>query len=126
VRAMFRPLLFAGTALAAACGTTVDDRPTTIENVTSSVLVPNCANAQCHSAFKQAAGYAFDTVENFLASGADIIVSKGDPDASLLYLVLVSPGGENQLPRMPYDQPLPDADVKFIRTWISEGADGIP
>ncbi|MBX3159406.1 MAG: hypothetical protein KF773_25775 [Deltaproteobacteria bacterium] len=115
---------FAGTAVLAACGTTDDDRPTTIEYVVSSVLAPNCANAQCHSAFRQVKGYAFDTPEHLKASG-DVLVTKGEPELSSLYLVLTPEGVAMGFPQMPYDQPLPNADIELVRRWIAEGADGL-
>jgi hypothetical protein len=119
-------LLLGAVAALSACGTATDDRPTTLENVTSSVLAPNCANAQCHSSFRQVKGYVFDTAEHTKVSiEQNGLVAPSDPDASLLYLVLVSPGGENASPRMPYDQPLPDVDVALIRRWIAEGAEGL-
>ena len=123
---MQRTLAIAVAAALAACGTATDDRPTTLENITSSVLAPNCANAQCHSAFRQIRGYAFDSVEHAKTTiEMNGLVAPSDPDASLLFLVLVSPGGDGNTPRMPYDQPLADADVQLIRRWIAEGADGI-
>jgi hypothetical protein len=123
---MQRTLAIAVSATLAACGTATDDRPTTLENVTSSILAPNCANAQCHSAFRQVRGYAFDSVEHAKTTiELNGLVAPSDPDASLLYLVLISPGGEGQTPRMPYDQPMPDADIQLIKRWIAEGADGI-
>src|SRR5688572_18619022 len=116
-----------GEGAAAVC--TGDDRPATIEYVTATILKPSCANAQCHSAFANASGYRFDTVEHVQQSALVVDPSLIVPmtsDASLLYLVLIrssdEPGG---LPRMPYDQPLPAGDIALIRRWIDEGADGL-
>lgn len=105
----------------AGCGTEVDDRPPTLEYVTESILAPSCGNAQCHSTFRRADGYVFDTVDATRATIADNfgLISVDDPDASLMMVVLT-----RAVDRMPYDQPLPDPDIAFIRRWMAEGAEG--
>ena len=114
----------------AACGQATDDRPASLEYITEAILVPYCANAQCHSAFKHAGvpnseGYAFDTVENArIACTTGGLVAVGDPDGSFLIDVLTRPGA-NKAARMPYDAPLPDVDLALIKTWIRQGADGL-
>ncbi|MEJ7597675.1 MAG: c-type cytochrome domain-containing protein [Kofleriaceae bacterium] len=103
------------------CGTTDDDRPQTLENVTLAILSPSCGNAQCHSSFRQADGYAFDTVaaaKKSIEQGG--LVVEGDGETSQLYIVL-----RRTVDRMPYDQPLPEPDIQFIKTWIDNGADGV-
>jgi len=144
---MIRLLCLAtATAMVAGCGTidcdentftcTGDDRPATLEYVTETILRPNCANAQCHSEFRYAGyltPYRFDTLDHTAQSISDgflVDTSGFDPDVSLLYGVLVrdtldTPIGGSYFPRMPYDQPLPVADIALIRRWISEGADGL-
>jgi hypothetical protein len=106
-----------------------DDRPATLEYVTTTILRPNCANAQCHSSFANTFDYRFDTVEHAqqsMVSPTAQLVFPGDPDASLLYLVLVRPTQEDgTAPRMPYDQPLPGSEIALIKRWIQEGADGL-
>jgi hypothetical protein len=138
---MLRLFLVASLALVGGCaevecegeGTAImcsdDDRPATIEYVTATVLRPACANAQCHSAFRNAYGYRFDTVEHVIQSATIInpfLVTPGDADASLLYLVLVRSNVDGNFPRMPYDQPLPAPDIFLVKRWIDEGADGLP
>lgn len=111
-----------------ACGMSEDDRPATLEYVTAAVLAPSCGNAQCHSSFRRAEDLAFDTVEATRATIAryDALVTPGDPETSSLYLVLISPGGDDAVfPRMPYDQPMPDADIELVRRWIEGGARGL-
>jgi hypothetical protein len=118
---MYRALLlFAITAVG--CGTTDDDRPPTLEYVTEAVLAPSCGNAQCHSSFRRADGYVFDTVDATRATMTRNpgLVSTSDPDASLMMIVLT-----RQVDRMPYDQPLPEPDIAFIRRWMFEGAEGL-
>jgi len=110
-----------------ACGVDEDDRPKTLEYVTAAVLAPNCGNAQCHSSFRRAEDYAFDTIEETritIQTYAGLVIA-GDAESSLLYRVLVSDGGENQVPRMPYDQPMADKDVRLIYDWIDRGAAGV-
>ena len=109
-----------------ACGQLDDDRPATLEYVTAAVLVPYCGNAQCHSSLTRADNYVLDTVEDARETINRFgLVTPNEPESSLLYLVLISPGGDNALPRMPYDQPMPDADVALIRRWIEQGAPGL-
>jgi hypothetical protein len=118
-------LVVAALALAA-CGTSNDDRPATLEYVTVAILQPSCGNAQCHSSFRRAEDYAFDTVEEARDSISTYqLLVPGDPDGSLIYQVLISPGGDGNIPRMPYDQPLADADVALIHDWIMAGAPGL-
>src|SRR5882762_7212650 len=112
-------LVFVAVAVAlAACGQATDDRPTSLEYITDAILVPNCANAQCHSAFKHAGipnseGYAFDTVDNSRAAcTTGGLVAVGDPEGSYLITVLTRPGA-NKAARMPYDEPLPDVDIEL-------------
>jgi hypothetical protein len=112
----------------AACGSEYQ-RPRSVEYVTQTILAPSCGNAQCHSQFRNASGFAFDTVENAqksLTSGLIGSISLnslnepvGDPEATLLVNVLT-----RTLDRMPYDQPLPDAEIELIRDWIEYGAPG--
>lgn len=98
---------------------TDDDRPATIEYITTTILKPSCANAQCHSAFSAAAGYRLDTVEHVRQAG-DFLVTPNDSGLSQLYLVLI-----REEDRMPYDQPLPGPDIALIQRWIDTGADGL-
>jgi hypothetical protein len=105
-----------------------DDRPATIEYVTTTIFKPSCANAQCHSAFANASGYRFDTVEHVQQSALIVnqqLVVPAEPDLSLLYLVLIREAMDGSFPRMPYDQPLPAGDIALVRRWIAEGADGL-
>jgi len=111
-----------------------DDRPATLEYVQATILRPACSNAQCHSAFANAgpegsSGYDFDSVETANGSLQNIVVP-GDSRASFLFTVLVRPGGDDPTTgiyaaRMPYDQPLPDAEISLIARWIDEGAVGL-
>jgi hypothetical protein len=120
---MHRTVL-AAALLLAACGVdpSEDDRPRTLHYVTSAVLKPYCAAAQCHSTFRQVKERAYDTVratcETLLTQG-DVI--PGDPDGSFIDQVLVRVQN-----RMPYDQPMPNVDRALLRDWILIGAPGLP
>lgn len=113
----------------AACGTENDQRPRSVQYITEAILAPYCGNAQCHSSFRNAQGYTFDTVEKAQLSltgglvGNIILNGRQEPEgegaSSFLYTVLTRP-----VDRMPYDQPLPDADLELIERWIDFGAPG--
>jgi hypothetical protein len=150
---MIRLLMLAvTTGVVAGCGTIEcndtdftcdgDNRPSTLEYVTETVLRPYCANGACHSAFTFAGTgdthYRFDTVDHTRQSilhpnpddptneFAAPIVFPGDAENSLLFLVLTrDTGPSGEAPRMPYDQPLPTSEIALIKRWINEGADGL-
>ncbi len=106
-----------------------DDRPLTLEYVVVTVLRPSCANAQCHSSFKFELEYRFDTVEHAqqsLAGENGNLVIPNDAESSLLFNVLIrETQSDGTAPRMPYDQPLPTAEIALIKQWIDAGADGL-
>jgi hypothetical protein len=120
-------------AALAACGTTTDDRPRTIEYVTEAILAPTCGQAQCHSSFRQARNDVFDTVVNarrsLVVNGLITFDSNQyNPDnpASAQLIVWITQTDPNGLGigRMPYDQPMPNEDVAFLERYIQEGAPG--
>jgi hypothetical protein len=115
---MYRLVLGAAVAMTA-CNQTDNDRPATLEYITEAILQPSCSQATCHSSYRRELGYAFDTVDEARKS-MDGIVVPGDPDASLLYNVLVRP-----VKRMPYDAPLADKNIELIQKWIQDGAEGL-
>jgi hypothetical protein len=114
---------------AGACGV-ADDRPPTLEYITQTIFAPTCASAECHSAFKMEVGDQFDTVEATRRSIVNnVLVDTLQPTASVLYgsittgyPSLLNPGSGNI--RMPFDAPMPDADVALILRWIQDGAHG--
>lgn len=127
-----RRLVLIGVLLGAAsgaCGAT-DDRPRTLAYITDTILAPTCAAAQCHSAFKRQVGDQFDTVEATRVSMvANNLVDTAAPTASFLYRSITT-GVTSMLDpqsgtvRMPFDAPMPDADVQLILAWIEDGAPG--
>ena len=124
-----------GLALAlAACGTTTDDRPRTIEYVTEAILAPTCGQPQCHSTFRQARGDVFDTVamarRSLIVNGLISFdsIPQYDPakpeKAQLIqWITQTDPLGLG-IGRMPYDSPMPNEDVNFLELYIKEGAPG--
>lgn len=113
--------------VAAGCGSETDDRPATLSFITETILKPACANAECHSSFKFEQGYSFSTVAEARTT------FQGDP--TLAGLDQIGSGQQPLIenltieteaaPRMPYDQPLPNADVALIQTWLDRGLPGI-
>jgi hypothetical protein len=124
------PLLI-GLLAVGGCGST-DDRPRTLEYITDTILAPTCAVAECHSAFKMEVGDQFDTVKaarrSMVANGLLNYSSDEGPAGSTLILSMTV-GVPSLLDpptrvRMPYDGPMPDADIALIEAWIAEGAHG--
>lgn len=131
-RAMQR-LVLAGALVAGACGSAADDRPPTLDFITETILAPSCAVAQCHSAFRREIGDQFDTPEATRRSivANQLVVAEDQTDPAGAYLVrsltvgvqsLLDP--DRGLVRMPYDAPLPDADIDLIERWIGDGFPG--
>ena len=120
--------------VASACGTATDDRPATLEYITETVLAPSCATAECHSAFKRQVGDEFDTpaatrrtivANQLVAYPADVV----DPAGAFLITTLTVGSPSILYPnsgnvRMPYDAPMPDADIQLIKKWIGDGVPG--
>ena len=118
----------------AACGTSTDDRPATLQYITEAVLAPDCGSAPCHSTFTQQVGDVFDTIKGARKSMVDngLVVYPDDTanpmQARLVQAVTVglpsilAPGSGNI--RMPYDAPMPTEDIQLIKRWIASGALG--
>ncbi|HEX7838362.1 MAG TPA: hypothetical protein VF469_12895 [Kofleriaceae bacterium] len=124
-------LVLIGALFAGACGMT-DDRPRTLAYITDTILAPTCASAECHSAFKRQVGDEFDTVDatrrSIVTNGLVLPDDVAVPQGSLLIQTLTV-GARSILDpksglnvRMPYDAPMPDADIDLIKAWIAEGA----
>jgi len=118
-----------------ACGTTDDDRPATLRYITSSILAPSCGAAQCHSTFTQQNGDVFDTVvaarQSIHRYGLALPSDASDPaNAELIHWVTDDqPFGRRDrngdiIGRMPFDAPLPNADIDLMKKWIAEGVVG--
>jgi len=106
-----------GSLLGAACGTSPDDRPATLEVVSLAVLAPTCGTVACHSSTTNVEGYAFDTLDGARAA-LRRLVRAGAPEQSKLLEVITSR-------QMPPDAPMADQDVALIEQWIAGGAEGL-
>lgn len=108
----------AAISLVAACGTTPDQRPLTLEVVTIEVLAPSCGQVQCHSTTTMAENRAFDTIEASRASLIDMNVDSADFFGGELFEVL---DGVNDRERMPFDAPLAEQDYDLLKAWVAAG-----
>ncbi|MCX5747582.1 MAG: hypothetical protein NT062_34385 [Proteobacteria bacterium] len=120
-----------------ACGVeTADDRPHTLEYISATILEPSCGTAACHSSFRQAARRAsdasaavplvFDSVEHARATfqrDSQLIDNVASDLAPTLYINLTVEYLDAT--RMPLDQPLPNADVELLRSWVLDGGPGV-
>jgi hypothetical protein len=131
-------LAFAAMATAlAACGTSNDDRPLTVEYVTAAVLQPMCGAAQCHSTFAQNQGVVLDNIGGVRtamvgSSGAGLIrfdsmphYDPGDPLHSdlIAWVTQTDPFGRG-IGRMPLDQPMANEDITLLAKWVQASAPG--
>ena len=122
---MHRTVVAAAVLLLAACGLdpSEDERPRTLDYITSAILKPSCGVAQCHSSFRNQEKRSYGTVEEtcktIFANDGDVVPT--DSSASKMYTVLT-----RLIDRMPYDQPLPEVDQALIKNWIDRGAPGLP
>ncbi len=107
----------------AACGTSDDERPRNLDYITEAILAPSCGTAQCHSTFKQADGFVFDTIDGARTTFQNDIQLFGfeETPGLIFNLTLEQPNA----PRMPYDAPLPDVDIALIEEWMKAGAPGV-
>jgi hypothetical protein len=104
---------------AAGCGSQGDDRPATWEYISTAIVQPNCATANCHSNLAQSSGVELDRINR----GYDALISRffvipGHPEDSSLMLLLNGQGSR----RMPPDFPLAQQDIDLIAQWITNGA----
>lgn len=104
----------------AACGTTPDSRPPTVEVISLEILAPTCGQVQCHSTSTNTKGWAFDTLEDSIISLREMDV-KAHPDNNELTRVVFTTGGDI----MPPDSPLAQDDKDLIRAWLDAGAMGL-
>jgi hypothetical protein len=115
-------MILATIALAAACGSTPDERPLTLEVVSLEVLAPSCGQVQCHSTTTRTEDLAFDTVE--AASESLVQMNVDDPVffGGQLFEVLDGTNGVS----MPFDAPLARQDYDLLAAWIAAGTPNLP
>jgi hypothetical protein len=124
-------------ALAAACGTSIDDRPLENAYLTTAIFAPTCGTSTCHSSFRRAGDRVFDTPEatrhslvssRLLAFDSDRNDFEDPWNASLIVWITQIDPFEAGIGRMPYDAPMPNKDIELLVEWISHeeygGANG--
>lgn len=111
----------------AGCGSATDDRPPRWPFISAAIMEPSCATVNCHSKITHqggvdlssaAAGYQALAAPAPFPNGKPAYVIPGDPQDSTLISLLNAVGST----RMPPDNPLSQADIQLIETWISQGA----
>jgi hypothetical protein len=113
---MAMPLVIAG------CGQSADDRPATWSYISTTIVQPNCATANCHATITQRANIDLSTMQR----GYDSLVlpvgmgyaRSGNPNSPLLQVLRAI----DYTRRMPPDFALPNADIDLIERWILDGA----
>jgi hypothetical protein len=116
-----RRILLAALAAVAVvgCGGTTDDRPQQWSFISPAITEPSCATVNCHSAIAQKAGVDLhDRAAGYATLAGRGFVDTANPDASAVILLMKGVGSL----RMPPDEPLPEADIDLIRSWIAHGA----
>ena len=127
IRVVPTAVLAAGCALLlTACPGAIDPTLTAIQE---EVFGPSCAQGGCHAGSDPAADLdlrsaeaAYEGLVDVDASEVDgIRVIPGDPEASVLYQLLLDPAGESR--RMPVGRRLDDQEIRAVRDWIGDGAE---
>ena len=114
-----RLLVGAQLLVVAGCGQSADDRSTSWSYISTAIVQPNCATANCHATITQRSGVDLSRIKEgyeVLLSGH--YVNTDDPGGSPLVLLLRGVGNR----RMPHDFPLPNADIELIERWIAARA----
>jgi hypothetical protein len=113
----------------AGCGSATDSRPATWSYVSTAILQPNCATANCHSALAQrasvdlstrAAGYHSLVDRKFVITPADVPSLTDDQRVERSQVINLMHAQGNL--RMPPDMPLPETDIQLVASWIRAGA----
>lgn len=141
-RVAYSFILVGGLGAAAGCGKSTDDRPATWSYVSTAILQPSCATANCHSALAQRASVDLSTREAGYRSLIDrhfVITAAAvtDGGAAALDAGAMPPLTDDQRVersqvinlmhaqgnrRMPPDMPLPETDIQLVASWIRNGA----
>jgi len=107
-----------------------EDRPARWSFIAPAIIEPSCATVSCHSAVAQRAGVVLDskqtayrtlTTRRFVVTCGDGAPATClDTAAADSEIVVLMRGQGSQ--RMPPDFALPEADIRLIEKWISNGA----
>jgi hypothetical protein len=102
----------------AGCGG-ADDRPATWSFISTAIIQPACATANCHSALVQRASVDLSTRSvGYQTLLGRSFVTPGDAERSEIIHLMHADGVQ----RMPPDSPLPESDIQLIAAWITDGA----
>jgi hypothetical protein len=76
----------------------------------------------CHGPEKAKGGFQLHTFEVLRKPGEsrEMPITAGQPKASKLYQLLVTPDADDRMPQK--DEPLPSAQIELMERWIREGA----
>ncbi|MBC8131766.1 MAG: hypothetical protein H7X95_02200 [Deltaproteobacteria bacterium] len=112
-------LALACLATAAGCGEQTDTRPATWSYISTAIVQPSCATANCHSNLSQRSGVDLGEIREGYAQlvGRHFVLSER-PQTSALIALLKGSGTR----RMPPDFALADDDIDLISRWITNGA----
>ena len=98
--------LFFSVSGVSGCGGLKDERPAKWSYISATIIQPQCATVNCHSAIAmkgaKAGGYDFHDVASGCASWSGTQVLRKN---------------KGKVPRMPPDAPLPAADIELIEQW---------
>ena len=128
----YRPFLFllssVATLFSVGCGgSAVDPTLTSIHDV---IISRSCSSESCHGGSSPEGDLDLSTFESSYASmvGVESVgepdftrVVAGDPDNSLLYMVLLGPVGA--IDQMPPGYELSADEIEAVRQWIEDGAE---
>ena len=106
------------------CNGTTDDRPPKWSFISATITEPGCATVNCHSAITHQGGVdlsareiGYETLVTN-SGGNTYYVYKFYPQYSPVVNLMNAEGSIS----MPPDNPLPQADIQLIETWIADGA----
>ena len=104
--------------LLAGCGAS-DDRAAQWSYISSAIIEPSCATANCHSKLAQRSGVVLDGIRvGYAQLVCRHFVLPGNPGSSGVVALMNAQGTR----RMPPDFALPASDIKLISDWIMAGA----
>jgi hypothetical protein len=131
MRSRFLPLALSGlaTLFSVGCGTGDPIEPT-MASIHDKIMQRSCNSEACHGGSVPEGDLDLSTAESSYAAlvghPSDVEPSftrvvAGDPDNSLLYMVLLGPVGS--LDQMPPGFELAADEVEAVRQWIEDGAE---
>jgi len=106
-------------SVATGCGGATDDRPARWAFISATITEPSCATVNCHSAITHQGGVDLSArAIGYQSLVPTYFVFPGNPQDSPVVYLMNAVGSI----RMPPDNPLPEADIQLIETWIADGA----